>query len=88
MYNFHRIEMQTKFKRHQKVRLLINPDPEYIEYHSEDEENIKEIPIKKGMTGRINIILPNGQYHVEIDDKKGNIIAYCAVNEEDLEAIK
>ena len=77
--------MQTKFKRHQKVRLLIDPNPEYIEYHSEDEET--ETPIKKGMNGEINILLPNGKYHVRINDKNGNILAYCEVNEEDLESI-
>ncbi len=75
--------MQTKFKRHQKVRLLINPNTEYIEYYSEDE-----IPITKGMTGKINILLPNGQYHVEIiDEKTGEIIAYVPMDEENLEAI-
>ena len=39
------------------------------------------------MKGRINIILPNGQYHVEILDKKGNTLAYVAVDEESLEAV-
>ena len=79
--------MQTKFKRHQPIRLLHDPNPEYIEYHNEGEEEIKEIPIKKGMQGKINIILPNGQYHVEIDDTKGKIVAYVVCNEEDLEEI-
>lgn len=78
--------MQTKFKRHQLVRLLREPNPEYIEY-SEESESPKEIPIKRGMKGRINIILPNGQYHVEILDEKGSILAYAPFNEEDLEAI-
>ena len=80
--------MQTKFKRHDKVKLLTDPNPEYIEYHSEDEENIKEIPIKKGMLGKINILLPNGQYHVEVLNKEGNTIAYVPMNEEDLESIE
>ena len=53
--------MQTKFKRHQPVKLLIDPNPEYTEPYAEPP-----IVIKKGMTGKINIILPNGQYHVEI----------------------
>ena len=80
--------MDTKFKRHQEVKLLIDPDPEYVEYHNpEDEEHLETIPIKKGMTGRINILLSNGQYHVEIHDKKGNIIAYAKLSEEDLEKI-
>lgn len=80
--------MQTKFKRHQPVRLLVDPDPEYLEYHNpEDEENLNLIPIKKGMIGKINMLLPNGQYHVQIEDEKGNIIAYCPLNEEDLEEL-
>ena len=72
--------MQTKFRRHQPVRLLQDPDPEYIEYYEEIEE-----PIKKGMLGRVNILLPNGQYHIEIHNKKGEIIAYAAVSEDDIE---
>lgn len=79
--------MNTLFKRHQSVKILHSPDPEYIEYHNEDESDVKEVPIKPGMHGKINIILPNGQYHVEINDKKGKIIAYAPFNEEDLEAI-
>ncbi len=75
--------MQTKFKRHQKVKLLVDPNPEYIEYSEEYEKS----PIKKGMTGEINILLPNGQYHVKILDKKGNVIAYAPLAEEELEAI-
>lgn len=75
--------MQTKFKRHQKVRLLNSPDPEYIEYYSDEE-----IPIKKGMTGKINMLLSNGKYHVEILDDKGEVIAYAPMNEEELEAIE
>ena len=79
--------MQTKFKRHEKVVLLTDPDPEYVEYHNEEEENFKEIPIKKGMTGRINILLPNGQYHVEVLDKNGKTIAYVPMDEDSLELI-
>jgi len=79
--------MQTKFKRHQKVRILTDPDPEYVEYHNPDDESeLKKIPIKKGMFGRVNLILPNGQYHVQIE-KEDKIIAYCAVSEDHLEAI-
>ncbi len=73
--------MQTKFKRHQKVRLLVDPDPEYIEYYEEKKS------IKKGALGKINMLLSNGQYHVEIIDKDGNELAYVKVSEEDLEAI-
>jgi len=75
--------MQTKFKRHEMVRLLVDPDSEYIEYAEEyDNEKPK---IKKGMIGKINIILPNGQYHVEILNEKGNVIAYVPMSEEFLE---
>ena len=79
--------MQTKFKRHQAVIILREPNSEFVEYHNEDDPDFKEIPIKRGMKGRINIILPNGQYHVEIFDKNGSILAYAPLNEEDLEAI-
>ena len=73
--------MQFKFKRHQKVVLLVDPDPEYVEY---DPSLEKEVPIKKGALAEINILLPNGKYHVKIIDKKGNTIAYAPFNEEDL----
>ncbi|MBS3091084.1 hypothetical protein J4217_01385 [Candidatus Pacearchaeota archaeon] len=79
--------MNTKFKKHQKVKLLRDPDREYIEYHEELEDEEKKPAIIAGMQGRINIILPNGQYHVQIEDKKGNIIAYCSVSEDDIEAV-
>ncbi|MCA9485808.1 MAG: hypothetical protein KC506_03110 [Nanoarchaeota archaeon] len=79
--------MQHKFKRHQKVRLLINPDPEYVEYDLTHENS--QAPIKKGMTGQINMLLPNGQYHVEIIDPESNkTIAYVPIDEEFLEAIE
>ncbi len=80
--------MQTKFKRHQAIKVLRGPDPEYVEYHNEDDPNFKEIPIQKGMKGKINILLPNGQYHVEILDDKGETLAYAPMNEEDLEALE
>ena len=76
--------MQTKFKRHESVVLLIDPDPEYIEYHNEDESEIDEIHIKKGMKGKINMLLSNGKYHVEVLDEAGHIVAYVPMNEEDL----
>lgn len=78
--------MENKFKRHQEVQLLVNPDPEYIEYHSEEDEPEK-IPIKKGMKARINIVLPNGKYHLEILNDEGDIIAYAPVNEEEIQAV-
>ncbi len=74
--------MQTKFKRHERVRLLVDPNPEFTEYYVE-----KEIPIRKGMLGEINILLPNGQYHVKVVDKEGNTIAYVEMSEEFLERI-
>ena len=61
--------------------LLVDPDQEYVEY---DPSLKKEVPIKKGMEGEINIILPNGKYHVKIMDKKGNTIAYAPFDEEQL----
>ncbi|MEK6825534.1 MAG: DUF4926 domain-containing protein [Nanoarchaeota archaeon] len=80
--------MHTKFKRHQAVRLLRDADPEYVEYHNEDDSEFKEIPLRKGMKGRINVLLSNGRYHVEVFDEKGNTLAYVPMNEEDLEAIE
>jgi hypothetical protein len=79
--------MNTKFKRHQSVKILRAPSREYIEYHNEDDKNFKEEPITPGMQGKINILLPNGKYHVEIYNKKGNILAYAPFDEEDLEEL-
>lgn len=76
--------MQTKLKRGEKVVLLSDPEPEYVEYHNEDDPDFKEVPIKKGMKGRINILLPNGKYHVEILDNDGATIAYAPMDEENL----
>ena len=77
--------MQTKFKRHQKVVLLVDPDPEYVEYNPNLE---KEVPIKKGALAEINMLLPNGKYHVRIIDKKGNTIAYAPFDEDQLGAVE
>ncbi len=79
--------METKFKRHQKIKLLRAPDPEYVEYHEELEDVEKKPEIVKGMIGKVNMLLPNGQYHVEIDDKKGHVIAYCSLSEDDIAAV-
>jgi len=65
------------------VKLLADPDPEYIEYYTEAKEKPQ---IKKGMIGQINILLPNGQYHVEVLDKNGEAIAYFPMPEEFLES--
>ncbi|MBU0906991.1 MAG: hypothetical protein KKD18_03590 [Nanoarchaeota archaeon] len=78
--------MQTLFKRHQKVRLLTDPDPEYTEYHTENTDE-EQVPIRKGMTGEINLILPNGQYHIRVLDDQGRELAYVVMSEEFLEAL-
>jgi len=72
--------MNTKFKRHQKVKLLFVPLEKDIEPYQE------EMPeIKKGMIGEVNVILPNGQYHILIRDKNGEKMAYVVMDEESLE---
>ena len=76
--------MQTKFKRGDEVVLLRDPDPEYVEYHNEDDPDFSEMPIKKGMKGKVNMMLSNGKYHVEIFDKKGEILAYIPMEEDGL----
>ncbi|MDP1696051.1 MAG: hypothetical protein Q8L29_04000 [archaeon] len=72
---------EQKFKRHQKVKILVIPNEEYVEYYTDTP-----IKITKGMSGKINLLLPNGQYHVEILDDKEETLAYAPFNEEDLEA--
>ena len=74
--------MQTIFKKHQKVKILRLPDAEYIE-PAEGKEDAK---IEAGMYGKINLFLPNGQYHVEILDEKGKTLAYAPFSEDDIEA--
>ena len=74
--------MDTKFKRHQHVKLLSEPKEEDIEPYADPPKKIK-----KGMVGQVNIILPNGRYHVKIADAKDNEIAYVAMDEEFLEAV-
>lgn len=78
----HYNNMQTKFKRHDKVKLLTDPDEEYIEPYKDPP-----VPIKRGMTGTINILLPNGRYHVRVQDKNDEEIAYVVMDEESLEKI-
>lgn len=73
--------MNTTFKRHQKVKLLSAPKEDDIEPYAEN------VSIKAGMTGTINILLPNGRYHVKIEDDEGNELAYVAMDEEQLEAV-
>lgn len=74
--------MQQTLKRHDKVKLLRNPDPEYAEYYSDEK-----IPIKSGAVGTINVILPNGRYHIRIEDDNGQELAYVVMDEESLEKI-
>ena len=76
--------MHFKFKKHDKIVLLVEPDAEYIEYKPDFEGT----PIIKGMTGEINIILPNGKYHIRIFDKKGNTIAYVPLDEEEIGSLE
>lgn len=73
--------MDTKFRRQEYVILKRAP-------LSEDTEPwIEEIAVKAGMKGKINVILPNGRYHVEIYDENGKVVAYAAMDEDDLERI-
>ncbi len=72
--------MNTKFKRHQKVKLLLSPLEKDIEPYAEEKPCIK-----KGMIGEVNMILPNGQYHILIRDEKGTKIAYVVMDEEAME---
>ncbi len=70
------------FKRHQDVILKTEPNQEYVEYNEEHEG----FPITAGMKGRVNLIMPNGQYHVEIFNEKKEIVAYALMYEEELDA--
>jgi len=81
--------MNTQFKKRQAVKILAVPDKEFIEYHNvaDEELSLDNHPdIKVGTLGKINMVLPNGRYHVELHDKKGNIIAYAPFSEEELES--
>ena len=72
--------MNYKFRKHQIVKIKFLPNAEYIEYSPEHEGE----EIKKGMLGKINIILSNGKYHVEIMNN-GEIIAYAPFDEDQIE---
>lgn len=74
--------MNTQFKRHQKVRLKTAP-------LEQDTENYADPPvaIKAGTIGCVNILLPNGRYHIRIEDDEGNELAYVVMDEEQLESI-
>ena len=71
--------MQFKFKRHQSVVLKSPPHPDYTEWYEDPQS------IKPGTKGKINLILSNGRYHVQILDDKGETMAYAAMDEEQLE---
>jgi len=68
------------------VKIKRVPNLDQVEYNFEDNEEADKVTIKAGMNGKVNVILPNGQYHVEILDSKGNIIAYAPFSEDDLES--
>lgn len=72
------------------VRILKSPDLSYVEYNNEGQEEFEELPIKEGMLGRINILLPNFQYHVAIlhPKDKTKILAYAPFSEDELEAVE
>jgi len=74
--------MQTQFKRHQKVKLLVTPKEDDVEPYADPPQKIKA-----GMIGKINILLPNGRYHIKIEDDDGEEVAYVAMDEEQLEAV-
>jgi hypothetical protein len=74
--------MQASFKRHQKVKLLSDPLENDIEPYADPP-----VKIKAGTIGKVNIMLPNGRYHIKIEDKDGDEIAYVAMDEEQLEAV-
>ncbi|MEK6855996.1 MAG: hypothetical protein AABX66_02440 [Nanoarchaeota archaeon] len=76
--------MQTIFKRHQLVKILVSPDKEFIEQAGEEETPVE---IKKGMTGKINMILPDGKYHVAIIDQTGKVIAYAPFDQDALATV-
>ena len=75
--------MNTKFKRGDKVKILISPLETDIESYEEETHTIK-----KGTIGEINLLLPNGRYHILIKNKKGEKLAYAVVDEEALEPTK
>ncbi len=74
--------MQHKFKRHQPVKLLRVPADDFIEPWADPP-----IKLEPGTKGKVNVILPNGMYHVELHNESGEVIAYVAVDEDSLEAI-
>ncbi len=79
----HTSKMEMRFKKKQKVRLKIAPLEDDIEYYADPP-----VPITKGMTGMVNLMLSNGQYHVEIiDEETGETLAYVAIDEEGLEEV-
>ncbi len=74
--------MNTKFRRHEKVRLIISPLESDIESYEEETPSVS-----KGTIGEVNLLLPNGRYHVAIKNEKGEKLAFVVADEEALESI-
>ena len=73
--------MNTKFKRHDKVKLLISPSESDIESYEEEDAHIK-----RGTEGEVNMLLSNGRYHILIKNANGDKLAYVVADEEALES--
>ena len=73
--------MNTLFKRHQMVKIKRVPLASDVEWYADEQ------PLMKNMTGKINILLSNGSYHVELHDAKGIVLGYMICSEDDLEAM-
>jgi heat shock protein HspQ len=61
---------------------MIKPFNEDIEAYEEENPIIQ-----KGSIGEVNMILPNGRYHILIKNKEGEKIAYVVADEEVLEEV-
>ncbi len=61
---------------------MITPFKEDIEAYEEENPSIK-----KGMTGEVNMILPNGRYHILMKGKNEKKIAYVVADEEVLKEV-
>lgn len=79
--------MNHKFKKHDRVKLKISPLVDDIEYTSEVLAEDEEPAVLAGMEGEINLILPNGSYHVRVFDENGRAIAYVMLDEDSLESL-
>jgi heat shock protein HspQ len=61
---------------------MINPFKDDIEAYE-----VENPIIKKGAIGEVNMILPNGRYHLLMKNKEGEKIAYVVADEEVLEEV-